>query len=98
MRFSEPSQTQQHDHRYAVGRGGHRIDSSKNLWDTSRVKIDGACTDVAWAHGGAPAFHSPLESGLMLETAFSNKILTSSRNGDLIMWDLNKSGSTKYGQ
>ena len=24
--------------------------------------------------------------------AFSNKILTSSRNGDLVMWDLNKSG------
>ncbi|KZT72008.1 hypothetical protein DAEQUDRAFT_686910 [Daedalea quercina L-15889] len=27
---------------------------------------------------------------------YSNKILTSARNGELIMWDLNKSGSTKY--
>ena len=28
---------------------------------------------------------------------FNNKILTSARNGELIMWDLNKSGVTKYG-
>ncbi|TFK63945.1 WD40 repeat-like protein [Pluteus cervinus] len=27
---------------------------------------------------------------------FDNKILTSARNGELIMWDLNKSGPTKY--
>ncbi|PCH44052.1 hypothetical protein WOLCODRAFT_76205 [Wolfiporia cocos MD-104 SS10] len=27
---------------------------------------------------------------------FSNKILTSARNGELIMWDLNKSGPSKY--
>ncbi|KAJ7632721.1 hypothetical protein FB45DRAFT_978405 [Roridomyces roridus] len=27
---------------------------------------------------------------------FNNKILTTARNGELIMWDLNKSGSTKY--
>lgn len=32
-----------------------------------------------------------------LELVFSNKILTSARNGELIMWDLNKSGSTKLG-
>ncbi|KAL0577975.1 SEA (Seh1-associated) complex subunit [Marasmius crinis-equi] len=29
-------------------------------------------------------------------SAYSNKILTSARNGELIMWDLNKTGSTKY--
>ncbi|TRM56232.1 hypothetical protein BD626DRAFT_441257 [Schizophyllum amplum] len=28
--------------------------------------------------------------------AFDHKILTSARNGELIMWDLNKSGPTKY--
>ncbi|KAJ7046897.1 hypothetical protein C8F04DRAFT_938106 [Mycena alexandri] len=28
--------------------------------------------------------------------SFNHKILTSARNGDLIMWDLNKSGSSKY--
>lgn len=29
---------------------------------------------------------------------FDHKILTSARNGELIMWDLNKSGPTKYGE
>lgn len=29
---------------------------------------------------------------------FSNKILTSARNGELIVWDLNKSGTSKYGE
>ena len=28
---------------------------------------------------------------------FNNKIFTSARNGELILWDLNKSGVTKYG-
>jgi hypothetical protein len=28
---------------------------------------------------------------------YDNKILTSARNGDLIMWDLNKAGNAKYG-
>ncbi|KAJ7741513.1 hypothetical protein DFH07DRAFT_52395 [Mycena maculata] len=45
-------------------------------------------------------------SGLKIDSAntdvawchglFNNKILTSARNGELIMWDLNKSGPTKY--
>ncbi|KAF8441042.1 hypothetical protein L210DRAFT_3645285 [Boletus edulis BED1] len=45
-------------------------------------------------------------SGLKIESAstdvawcsghYNNKILTSAKNGDLIMWDLDKSGSTKY--
>jgi hypothetical protein len=28
---------------------------------------------------------------------FSNKILTSARNGEIITWDLNKNGNAKYG-
>ncbi len=28
---------------------------------------------------------------------FDNKILTSARNGELIMWDLNKLGPSKFG-
>jgi len=32
-----------------------------------------------------------------LLAGYDNKILTSTRNGDLIMWDLNKAGSAKYG-
>lgn len=77
--MSDPSNTHNPDHKSAVGRGGHRIDASRNFWDNSGLKIDSASTDVAWGHG-----------------AFNNKILTSARNGELIMWDLNKSGVTKY--
>lgn len=80
VRLSDPSEPHSQDHKSSVGRGGHRIDCSRNLWDGSGLKIDSASTDVAWAHG-----------------SFTNKILTSARNGELIMWDLNKSGSTKYG-
>lgn len=36
--------------------------------------------------------------GLLTEIVFNHKILTSARNGELIMWDLNKSGSSKYGE
>ncbi|KAH0579399.1 hypothetical protein H2248_003538 [Termitomyces sp. 'cryptogamus'] len=66
-------------HKSSVGRGGYRIDASRNLWDGSGLKIDSASTDVAWGHG-----------------AFKNKILTSARNGELIMWDINKAGPNKY--
>ncbi len=30
--------------------------------------------------------------------AFNNKILTSARNGELILWDLNKNGPSKFGE
>ncbi|KAH7885076.1 hypothetical protein F5I97DRAFT_1810259 [Phlebopus sp. FC_14] len=79
LRLSDPDETPTNEHKSSVGRGGHRIDSSRNLWDGSGLKIDSASTDVAWCSGN-----------------YNNKILTSARNGDLIMWDLNKSGSTKY--
>ncbi|KAF9546510.1 WD40 repeat-like protein [Agrocybe pediades] len=72
-------QQQQQQHKYAVGKGGYRIDASRNFWEGSGLKIDSASTDVAWGHG-----------------VFNNKILTSARNGELILWDLNKSGGTKY--
>lgn len=40
-------------------------------------------------------------SQVWLETnsgeVFSNKILTSARNGEIITWDLNKNGNAKYG-
>ncbi|OJT12907.1 hypothetical protein TRAPUB_10538 [Trametes pubescens] len=62
------------EHKSVTGRGGHRIESSRNFWDSSGLKVDSSSTDVAWCHGGI------------------NKILTSARNGELIMWDLNKNG------
>ncbi|KAI1785177.1 hypothetical protein LXA43DRAFT_929347 [Ganoderma leucocontextum] len=67
------------DHKAVTGRGGHRIEASRNFWEGSGLKVDSSSTDVAWCHG-----------------AFSNKVLTSARNGELIMWDLNKNGSSKY--
>ena len=30
--------------------------------------------------------------------AYNNKILSSARNGELILWDLNKPGASKYGK
>ncbi|KAJ3813050.1 hypothetical protein F5876DRAFT_36006 [Lentinula aff. lateritia] len=62
----------------AVGKGGFRIEASRNLWDGSGLKIDSSSTCVAWCR-----------------EEYKNKILTSARNGELIMWDINKSGS-KY--
>ncbi|KAI8974589.1 hypothetical protein BD414DRAFT_498136 [Trametes punicea] len=67
------------EHKSVTGRGGHRIEASRNMWDGSGLKVDSSSTDVAWCHG-----------------SFSNKILTSARNGELIMWDLNKNGTSKY--
>ncbi|KAH9931931.1 uncharacterized protein B0H18DRAFT_1083425 [Fomitopsis serialis] len=67
------------EHRFAVGKGGFRIEASRNFWDGSGLHIDSANTDVVWGHG-----------------IYSNKILTSARNGELIMWDLNKTGPSKY--
>ncbi|KAH9910400.1 uncharacterized protein BXZ73DRAFT_93801 [Epithele typhae] len=74
--LSSPSGT---EHKSVTGRGGHRIDASRNYWEGSGLKVDSSSTDVVWCHG-----------------AFSNKILTGARNGELIMWDLNKGGSSKY--
>ncbi|KAI6035715.1 hypothetical protein EDC04DRAFT_3114826 [Pisolithus marmoratus] len=79
LRLSAQDESQTSDHKSAVGRGGHRIEASRNLWEGSGLKIDSASTDVAWCSG-----------------SYNNKILTSARNGELIMWDLNKTGSTKY--
>ncbi|KAH9830000.1 uncharacterized protein C8Q71DRAFT_788214 [Rhodofomes roseus] len=67
------------EHRFAAGKGGFRVEASRNFWDGSGLHIDSANTDVVWAHG-----------------IYSNKILTSARNGELIMWDLHKSGPSKY--
>lgn len=104
LRMSESSQGSTPEHKSSVGRGNHRIDASRNLWDGSGLKIDSASTDVAWGHGRMALYFmfcldiSDCLYSRAITTAFSNKILTSARNGELIMWDLNKSGPTKYGE
>ncbi|KAL4244097.1 GATOR2 complex protein WDR24 [Abortiporus biennis] len=80
LRVSDPNTAVSNtDHKTITGRGGYRLDASRNFWSGSGLKIDSTSTDVVWGHG-----------------IFSNKILTSARNGELIMWDLNKSGPSKY--
>lgn len=44
------------------------------------------------------SFAAPPRQSSLRAQAFSNKILTSARNGELIMWDLNKNGLSKYGK
>ncbi|KAH8118718.1 WD40 repeat-like protein [Phellopilus nigrolimitatus] len=79
IRVSETPEKSPSEHKFAVGKGGHRVDASRNFWAGSGLKIDSAMTDVAWC-----------------QKAYDTKILTSARNGELIIWDLHKSGSAKY--
>lgn len=61
LRVSEPGVTQTTEHKTAVGRGGYRLDASRNLWAGSGLKIDSASTDVVWGHGSMyliPECHS----------------------------------------
>lgn len=48
-----------------------------------------------WTGSGLKA-DSALTDVVWCHKFFSNKILTSARNGDLILWDINKPGSLKY--
>jgi hypothetical protein len=100
LRFYDPSQSTALEHKSSVGRGGHRIDASRNFWDGSGLKIDSASTDVAWGRGGMCVYFSHLVLALtcVIRPGFNTKVLTSARNGELIMWDLNKSGPNKYGE
>ncbi|KAG6830920.1 hypothetical protein H0H87_006753 [Tephrocybe sp. NHM501043] len=84
-------------HKSSVGRGGYRIDASRNFWEGSGLKIDSASTDVAWGHGST--FSEFLQERCVTQGSpdLNMKILTSARNGELIMWDINKAGPSKYG-
>ncbi|KAH9977109.1 hypothetical protein BGW80DRAFT_1287386 [Lactifluus volemus] len=79
LRVSDSQTSLNPDHKFSLGRGGHRIDASRNLWTGSGLKMESTSTDVAWGRG-----------------SYDNKILTSARNGELIVWDLNKLGPSKY--
>jgi hypothetical protein len=60
LRLSEPEYTGQPDNpKAAIGRGGHRLEASRNYWDASGLKTDFVSTDVAWGRGGAfPHLHT----------------------------------------
>lgn len=98
MRVSDPEDKPPNtEHKSNVGVGGYRLEASRNMWEGSGLKTDSANTDVAWCHGCAFVF---IQNAFMvlIQVVFNNKILTSARNGELIMWDLNKTGPTKYGE
>lgn len=51
VRILSSGQSQGSEHKSAVGPGGHRLEASRNFWDSSGLKVDSASTDVAWGHG-----------------------------------------------
>lgn len=51
LRVSDTQTSLNPDHKSAVGRGGHRLDGSRNLWTGSGLKLESASTDVAWGRG-----------------------------------------------
>jgi hypothetical protein len=95
LRISSSSHSQRGEHKSATGEGGYRIDASRNFWDGSGLKIDSTSTDVAWGYGCK--LNTLVLTVLIHTLVFNNKILTSARNGEVIMWDLSKTGPSKYG-
>ena len=85
------------EHKSAVGRGGHRIDASRNMWTAAGFKVDSVSTDVAWGKGRMFMPSMNISTSCSLRSDYDHKILTSARNGDLLMWDLNKLGPSKFG-
>lgn len=53
LRLLGPEDASTAEQKSAVGRGGNRIDISKNLWDGSGLKIESTSTDVAWCSGSS---------------------------------------------
>ncbi|KAK2464502.1 hypothetical protein APHAL10511_003481 [Amanita phalloides] len=78
LRISDSSLPASPEFRSSLGKGGHRIEATRNLWEGNGLKIESAATGIAWGRG-----------------PFSNKIFTSARNGELIMWDISRAGSAK---
>ena len=40
------------EYKSVTGRGGHRIEASRNFWEGSGLKVDSSSTDVVWCYGG----------------------------------------------
>lgn len=52
LRVSDGSERPASEHRYNIGKGGFRVDASKNFWSGNGLKVDSAMTDVVWCHKG----------------------------------------------
>ncbi|KIY64047.1 hypothetical protein CYLTODRAFT_359035 [Cylindrobasidium torrendii FP15055 ss-10] len=84
IRVLDPGVARNPEYKSALGAGGYRAEMSRNFWDGSGLKIDSASTDVAW--GSSRQSHCTI----IQSKEFCNKILTSARNGEVIMWDITK--------
>jgi hypothetical protein len=66
LRISDTQTSLNPDHKSAVGRGGHRLDASRNLWTGSGLKMESVSTDVAWGRGSKSRFRGEEREELYL--------------------------------
>jgi hypothetical protein len=50
LRISDATDKAPLDHKFVVGRGGYRIEASRNMFSGSGLKYDNILTDVLWGH------------------------------------------------
>ena len=63
------------------------------------MKYDNLLTDVLWGHHSESVRRRLFKIDLInIQTDYNHKILTGTRSGELIIWDLQKTGSSKYGE
>lgn len=75
--MSEASNSMTAEHKFSIGRGGHRIDASRNLWTSNLLKVDSVNTDVAWGHGSESlSTSSDIESIFPLSVAHTVSIIS----------------------
>lgn len=84
-------------HKSAANVDGYRIDATKNFWVNS-LKVDSASTDVVWGHGRKSNSNESSNAMTVHHVDYDQKLLTSAKNGELILWDLNRTGHAKYGK
>jgi hypothetical protein len=51
LRISDGSLPASPEYRSFIGKGGHRIEATRNLWEGSGLKVESAATGVAWGRG-----------------------------------------------
>ena len=48
LRISDATERAPTDHKFVVGKGGYRIEASRNMFSGSGLKYDNILTDVLW--------------------------------------------------
>ncbi|THH12229.1 hypothetical protein EW145_g102 [Phellinidium pouzarii] len=97
LRVSGPSEKPPAEHRFAIGKGGHAIDASRNLWSGSGLQVDSAMTDVVWCHKGSDlrdlsraSHYIHHISSIRTAIALTDPLhaVTGLDNGTMCRWDL----------